>query len=55
LTYCLGILSADNLITLEDRDAYWRKLRDDYAAGLAALVDALPAPPSHPRTIPARS
>jgi putative proteasome-type protease len=48
LRYEVGSLRADNLITLEERDAYWRKLRDDYAAGLTALVDSLPAPPNHP-------
>ncbi|MEJ0064602.1 MAG: peptidase [Caulobacteraceae bacterium] len=47
LRYDAGSFSADNLITLEEHDAYWRTLRDDYAAGLAALIDALPAPPSH--------
>ena len=50
LRYEAGSLSAGNLITLEEHDAYWRALRDDYAAGLAALVDALPAPPSHSST-----
>ena len=48
LRYEAGSLRANNLITLEERDAYWRKLRDDYAAGLTALVDSLPAPPDHP-------
>jgi putative proteasome-type protease len=47
LRYEAGSLRADNLITLEERDAYWRKLRDDYSAGLTALVDSLPAPPDH--------
>jgi putative proteasome-type protease len=45
LRYRTGSLRADNLITLEDDDAYWRALRDDYSAGLTALVDRLPAPP----------
>jgi putative proteasome-type protease len=48
LRYEAGSLRADNLITLEERDAYWRKLRDDYSAGLTALVDSLPSPPNHP-------
>jgi putative proteasome-type protease len=48
LRYEAGSLRADDLITLEEHDAYWRRLRDDYAAGLAKLVDSLPAPPSHP-------
>jgi putative proteasome-type protease len=47
LRYEAGSLQVDNLITLEEQDAYWRALRDDYAAGLAKLVDSLPAPPSH--------
>ncbi len=47
LRYEAGSLALDNLITLEEQDAYWRTLRDDYAAGLAKLVDSLPAPPSH--------
>jgi putative proteasome-type protease len=47
LRYEAGSLAVDNLITLEEQDAYWRTLRDDYAAGLAKLVDSLPAPPSH--------
>ena len=55
LRYEAGSLSAGNLITLEEHDAYWRALRDDYAAGLAALVDALPAPPSHSPTNHTRS
>jgi putative proteasome-type protease len=48
LRYEAGSLRSGNLITLEERDAYWRKLRDDYSAGLTALVDSLPAPPDHP-------
>jgi putative proteasome-type protease len=48
LRYETGSLRAYNLITLEERDAYWRKLRDDYSAGLTALVDSLPTPPNHP-------
>ena len=47
LRYEAGSLRPDNLITLEERDAYWRRLRDDYSAGLTALVDSLPAPPDH--------
>ena len=47
LRYEAGSFSARNLITLEERDAYWRRLRDDYSAGLATLVDSLPAPPNH--------
>ena len=44
LRYEAGSLRANNLITLEEHDAYWRTLRDDYGAGLTALVDSLPAP-----------
>jgi putative proteasome-type protease len=47
LRYEAGSFSTRNLITLEEHDAYWRTLRDDYSAGLTALVDGLPAPPSH--------
>jgi putative proteasome-type protease len=50
LRYEAGSFSADNLITLEEHDAYWRALRDDYAAGLTALIDSLPAPPDHTQT-----
>jgi putative proteasome-type protease len=48
LRYKAGSLRASNLITLEEHDAYWRTLRDDYSAGLTALVDSLPAPPNQP-------
>lgn len=45
LRYEAGSFSAENVATLEDDNAYWRTLRDGYASGLSALVDALPAPP----------
>ena len=48
LRYEAGTLRADNLVTVEERNAYWRTLRDGYSAGLTALVDSLPAPPHHP-------
>ena len=38
LRYEAGSLSADNLITLEERDAYWPALRDDYAATPAPRI-----------------
>lgn len=47
LRYRAGSFSAHNLVTLEERDAYWQTLRDDYSAGLKALVNSLPAPPNH--------
>jgi putative proteasome-type protease len=46
LRYEAGGFSTQNHITLEADDAYWRALRDDYSAGLTALVDSLPAPPN---------
>ena len=55
LRYQAGSLQADNLITLEEQDAYWRTLSNDYSAGLTALVDSLPAPPNQLPTMPARS
>ena len=48
LRYEAGSFSTANLVTLEERDAYWRTLSDDYSAGLSLLVDRLPAPPNHP-------
>ena len=49
LRYEAGSLRADNLVTVEERNAYWRTLRDGYSAGLTALVDSLPAAcPTHP-------
>ena len=46
LRYEAGSFSTRNLITLEEHDAYWRALRDDYyAAGLVtALIDGTGAP-----------
>ena len=42
-----GSFAATNLVTLEEDDPYWWALRDDYGAGLTALVDRVPAPPNH--------
>jgi putative proteasome-type protease len=36
---------ADNLLTVEEHNLYWRELRSSYAGGLAALVASLDAPP----------
>ncbi len=44
LSYVEGSLSAENLITLDDQDPYWRDLRGRYADGLERLVESLPAP-----------
>lgn len=45
LRYAPDSYSAAHLLSLEDDDPYWHRLREDYAAGLAALVDTLPTPP----------
>ena len=44
LRYEAGSLSADNFVTFEEHDAYFRSLRLAYADGLSALVNSLPAP-----------
>jgi len=44
LIYEADSLSADKLITFDAENAYWKTLRDGYAAGLAQVVDSLPAP-----------
>ena len=46
LRYPADSLSAENLLTIEEHNAYWRELRQGYGAGLIALVESLPAPPS---------
>ena len=45
LRYATDSFSADNLITIEEHNLYWRELRQGYAAGLATLVASLGAPP----------
>jgi putative proteasome-type protease len=45
LRYATDSFLADNLITIEEHNLYWRELRQGYAAGLAALVASLAAPP----------
>jgi putative proteasome-type protease len=45
LRYAEGSFAATNLATLEEDNAYWRRLRDGYSQGLSALVEALPSPP----------
>ncbi len=44
LRYDADSFSADDLVTFEEQDAYFRSLRQGYADGLTALVDSLPAP-----------
>jgi putative proteasome-type protease len=46
--YATDSYSVANLATLDDDNAYWRRLRDGYSEGLTALVDGLPAPPKGP-------
>ena len=46
LRYEVDSFSADNLITIEEHNLYWRELRASYAGGLAALVASLEPPPS---------
>ena len=46
LRYEAGSFSANNLITIEEHNLYWRELRTSYAGGLAALVASLEPPPS---------
>jgi putative proteasome-type protease len=45
LRYRTDSFSADNLITIEEHNLYWRELRQAYAAGLASLVANLEPPP----------
>lgn len=45
LQYETDSYSIGALATLEDDNAYWRRLRDGYSAGLTSLVDGLPSPP----------
>jgi putative proteasome-type protease len=51
LRYRADSFSADNLITIEEHDLYWRELRDAYGGGLAALVASLEPPPSADRSV----
>jgi putative proteasome-type protease len=51
LRYQADSFSADNLITIEEHDLYWRELRDAYGGGLAALVASLEPPPSADRSV----
>ncbi len=46
LRYQADSFLADNLITIEEHNLYWRELRTSYAGGLAALVASLEPPPS---------
>ena len=45
LRYEADSFAADNLITIEEHNLYWRQLRTSYAGGLAALVANLEPPP----------
>ncbi len=45
LRYAADSYSAENLVTFEEHDDYFRSLRRGYADGLNALVNSLPAPP----------
>jgi putative proteasome-type protease len=46
LRYATDSFVADNLITIEEHNLYWRELRSTYAGGLAALVASLEPPPA---------
>ena len=37
---------AGDLVTIEEDDPYWNRLRNAYSQGLAALVEGLPDPPA---------
>ena len=45
LRYKTDSFIADDLVTFAEHDAYFRELRQGYAAGLNGLVSGLPAPP----------
>ncbi len=45
LRYRSGSFVADDLITIEEHNLYWRQLREGYSSGLAALVSSLAPPP----------
>jgi len=47
LRYRADSFSTADLATLDEDNAYWSALRDGYSDGLSALIDRLPAPPSH--------
>jgi len=51
LRYKADSFSADNFVTFEEHDAYFRGLRRAYADGLNALVNSLPAPSPAPDTM----
>jgi putative proteasome-type protease len=46
LRYQDGSFSTANLITVEDDDSYWNRLKSDYADGLSRLVESLSTPPA---------
>jgi putative proteasome-type protease len=45
LRYPADSYSIDNLITVDDGNAYWTDMKHGYATGLSELVDSLPPPP----------
>ncbi|MEI9891950.1 MAG: peptidase [Caulobacteraceae bacterium] len=54
LRYEADSFAADNLITIEEHNLYWRELRETYAGGLAALVASLEPPPPSGGAAPAK-
>jgi putative proteasome-type protease len=45
IRYQTDSFSAQNLLTIEEHNLYWRELRNTYAGGLSALVASLDPPP----------
>ncbi len=45
LRYATDSFCTDNLQTFAENHSYWQQIRQDYGAGLSALVTALPPPP----------
>ncbi len=45
LRYETNSFSAENVATLQEHNAYWRELRQNYADGLADLIARLPSAP----------
>jgi putative proteasome-type protease len=46
LRYAADSFSVENLVTVEDGDAYWADIKRRYADGLSMLVNGLPPPPA---------
>jgi putative proteasome-type protease len=53
LRYGTDSFSAQNQITIEEHNLYWRELRNTYSGGLAALVASLEPPPPAGQDMPA--